>query len=437
MTLTAPAVDEASAIGAAAVGSGNPGTPPPGTSNLGTPDLGTLNRTPNTNREPGAANPEPPSASFELVADYGRFVELEAEWNDAVERAGVTHPFLCHEWFRTWWDCFGGGRALHIIVARRNDKILAIAPLMRERSQAYGIPVRKLDLLHNDHTPRADVIVAGSADEGYRAIWAALQDTRDEWDLLQLSRLPQDSPTRAAFEQLAGEAQCATGVWRGDVSPYLALSGTWESYLASLSAKFRSNLRNRLSRLTKLGEPALEVLEDADAIERARGDALRLEASGWKAQAGTSICSDPAVERFYTRLAERATDRGWLRLLFLTAGGQRIATSYGSCYRGRLFLFKTGYDPEYATCSPFKLLTYFAIQAAYAEGLSEVDFLGDVEPWKLEWTQAARSHDWLYVFSHSKRAQLLHWMKFEMRGPRRAVFARWGAVVPELKKWRA
>ena len=361
--------------------------------------------------------------AFEIVSDYARFVDLEAEWNDAVDRAAVPHPFLRHEWLRTWWECFGGSRSLHIIVVRAGGRILAIAPFMRERVQMYGVPIRKIDLLHNDHTPRADVIVAGPPEDAYRAIWNGLLATGREWDLLQLSRLPADSATRAAFAQLAGEEHCSTGLWQGDVSPYLTLAGTWETYLASLSAKFRSNVRNRLSRLMKLGEPRLEVLEDGPAIEAARSDALRLEASGWKAEAGTSICSDPAIERFYTLLAERATTRGWLRLLFLTVGGQRIATSYGSCHRGRLFLFKTGYDPEFAACSPFKLLTYFAIQAAYEEGLTEIDFLGDAEPWKLEWTRTTRSHDWLYVFSRSKRAQLLHWMKFQM--------------VPELKKWRA
>jgi CelD/BcsL family acetyltransferase involved in cellulose biosynthesis len=109
--------------------------------------------------------------------------------------------------------------------------------------------------------------------------------------------------------------------------------------------------------------------------------------------------------------------------MFLTVGGRRVATSYGSCFANRLFLFKTGYDPEFAACSPFKLLTYFAIQAAYTEGLAEVDFLGDAEPWKLEWTETSRPHEWLFVFSGSVRARLLHSVKFQM--------------VPELKKWRA
>ena len=371
-------------------------------------------------------------ADIEIVTTVDRFLDLEPEWNDAVARAGVPHPFVTHEWIRTWWECFGGGsRSLHVVIARRGGEVFAIAPLMRERTRMYGLPVRKLDLIHNDHTPRADVIAVGPAADAWRAIWTALQDGRRDWDVLQCSRLADDSPSGAALARLAGEARGSTGVWHGDVSPYLTLAGTWESYQASLSAKFRSNLRNRLSRLTKIGEPRLETIDSGSAIDAARADAIRLEASGWKAQAGTSIQSDPAVERFYTLLAERATARGWLRLLFLTAGGRRVATSYGACYQGRLFLFKTGYDPEFAPCAPFKLLTYFAIQAAYEEGLAEIDFLGDAEPWKLEWTQTARTHDWVYVFPPSRRAQLLHWLKFRMREPREAAVARWSAMFPE------
>ena len=379
-------------------------------------------------------------STVEIITDYARFLALETEWNDAVARADIAHPFLCHEWLRTWWDCFGAGRQLHIVVVRDGDRIAAIAPLMAETVRMYGLSIRTLDLIHNDHTPRADFIVAprpevphggegaphgyeGARHPAYRAIWDALMETRGDWDLLQLSRVVRGSATHTAISKLAEEAGCATGLWQGDVSPYLELTGTWEGYYQQLPAKFRSNLRNRLSRLVKLGEPRLEVLDHAPAIGGAREDAVRLEASGWKRESGTAITCDPAVERFYTELADRATARGWLRLMFLRAGGRRIATSYGASYRGRLFLFKTGYDPEYATCSPFKLLTYLAIQDAYAGGLSEVDFLGDQEPWKLEWTSAARPQDWLHVFSGSVRARLLHSLKFRM--------------APELKRWRA
>ena len=361
--------------------------------------------------------------TLDVVSDDAAFVNLEAEWNDTVERAGIAHPFLRHEWVRTWWDAFATpGARLYIHVVRTHGRITAIAPFMRDTSSMYGVSVRRVRFLQNDHTPRTDIIVAAQPDESYHAIWNALRADRDHWDVLQLSQLERESNTRRIFSELAAAARCPTGVWHSSDSPYLSLTGTWDEYVHGLPAKFRSNLRNRMSRLTKLGEPRLEVLSERSAIEAACEDAWRLEHSGWKSEAGTAITCDPAVHRFYTMLVERGAAAGWLRLLFLTLGDRRIATSYGACFKNRLFLFKTGYDPEFATGAPFKILTHFAIREAYAQGLTEIDFLGDTEPWKLEWTSTSRGHDWLFVFADTMRARLLRSVKFQ-----------W---LPRLKRWR-
>jgi CelD/BcsL family acetyltransferase involved in cellulose biosynthesis len=362
------------------------------------------------------------TCSVDIVTDERAFLDLEVEWNAAVDRAGLAHPFLRHEWIRTWWQCFGSGGRLHIIIVRVHGRIAAIAPLMAETVWMYGLPVRRLRLMHNEHTPRADFIVAEHPDESYRAIWAALGQATVAWDVLQLGQLPQQSPTCETIRAQAAADGCGIGVWHSGDAPYLELAGSWDQYFDARSAKFRQNVRNRLSRLKRIGAPVLETLDDAGDIMAAREDAFRLEASGWKDDAGTSVSANPAVHRFYSLLAERASTRGWLRLLFLRINGRRIAVSYGSLYANRLFLFKTGYDPEYAQCSPFKLLTYFALHDAFAAGLSEVDFLGDAEPWKLEWTATVRPHDWLFVFARSSRAGLLCRAKFQ--------------VLPAWKRWR-
>lgn len=366
-----------------------------------------------------------PSAGLttEVVADGEAFARLRAEWNDAVARAGIPHPFLRHEWIYSWWECFGGGRQLRIIVVRRGADIVGIAPMMSEHVVMCGVPVRKLDLLHNDHTPRTDIVVADTPAEIYPAIWQAIIAMADHWDVIQVSRVTNDSPTVSALQTLSAPHGLRIGLWRGDDSPYLPLAGSFESCHAALSGKFRSNLRNRLGRLTRLGEVALEIVEGRTDVERACEEALRLEASGWKERSGTAISSAPDVRRFYTLVAGRGADDGWLRLLFLTVDGRRIAAAYAACFERRLYLIKTGYDPAFAACAPFKLLTWFAIRQAYAEGLREVDFLGDAEPWKLEWTMASRPHHWLFVFSNTVRARLLHSLKFR--------------IVPELKRWRA
>ncbi len=203
---------------------------------------------------PGLGSRDSALATTEVVADYSAFLRLEAEWNDAVARAQISHPFLRHEWIRTWWDSFGpstraarsgqANRELHIIVVRDEGRIIAIAPLMRERAPAYGLPVRRLALLANDHTPRTDFVIAGKPDEAYRAIWNALLRDIDQWDVLQLTQLLRASTTVAVMSQFATAEGLPIGVWKSSDSPYLELAGTWDSYWASLPSKFRSNVRN-------------------------------------------------------------------------------------------------------------------------------------------------------------------------------------------------
>jgi len=286
------------------------------------------------------------------------------------------------------------------------------------------VAVRRLRLMHNDHTPRADFIVAEQADAAYRTIWSTLMASGREWDVLQLGQLPAESATRTAIAALATNDGYTTGNWHSSNSPYLETSGTWDGYFGRLSAKFRSNVRNRIARLQRIAEPALEVVRDGAELTQACTDAIRLEESGWKSKEGTAIASDSALHRFYTLLAERAAAAGWLRLQFLTINRRRIATSYSLCYARRLFLCKTGYDPVFDTCSPFKVLTYFAVRDAFDEGLEEVDFLGDTEPWKLEWTPSVRPHDWLFVFGTSNRARLVHALKFKTVPAVRAIVGR-------------
>src|SRR4029077_15960926 len=268
-----------------------------------------------------------PGLTVETVTDEPTFLRLKSEWDDAVDRAEIRHPFLCHDWMRTWWECFGGETQLHVIIGGGSEQIVAIAPLLFERARMYGMPVRRLRLMQNDHSPRADFIVADHASQCYQAIWTSLFHERHNWDVLLLSQLPPETSTVEFVSGLAAADGCATGIWRSGSSPYLSISGTEADYFANLSAKFRQNLRNRMTRLTRAGKPALEIVSDS-TLSEAVDDAIRLEESGWKRDAGTAISTDLNIRQFYARLAERMADRGWLRLMFLNVNGRRIATSY-------------------------------------------------------------------------------------------------------------
>ena len=109
--------------------------------------------------------------------------------------------------------------------------------------------------------------------------------------------------------------------WISGASPRVNLNRSWEEFHQTLPAKHRSNLRNRYKRFEQLAPWELHLESAADQLE----DGLRLEAAAWKGGAGTAILADPAVSRFYRLFAERAAERGWLRLNFLRSAGRPAA----------------------------------------------------------------------------------------------------------------
>jgi hypothetical protein len=157
----------------------------------------------------------------------------------------------------------------------------------------------------------------------------------------------------------------------------------------------------------------MEVLASAEDVAPAMKDGLRLEAAAWKGEAGTAIRSDPNAEKFYCEFARSAAHAGWLRLVFLRLGGQRISFDYVLDYGNSIYGIKIGYDPTYRPYSPGHTLLNLILRDACAAGRTEYDFLGVADEWKLRWTSEARPHSWLFLFRRGIRANLVHTLKFQ------------------------
>jgi CelD/BcsL family acetyltransferase involved in cellulose biosynthesis len=354
----------------------------------------------------------------ETVFSYQEFLDMEPAWNELVDSAGVDHPFLEHMWLRTWWECFGAGSELHILVVKEDHEIIAIAPLILTRVRMLGMTVRRLGFFYNAHVPRADFIIsrqsARRSEDAYRAIWNHLLSAGGSWDLLQLCQLPGGSRTLDEIKGLASEGGSPTGVWLPGESPFVALDTSWDQYYANLAAKHRSNLRNRLKRLGQTGPVSVETVIQEEALPDALGEGFRLEELAWKGEAGTAISCDANLRKFYETFARRAAAKNWLRLSFLQTGGQRIAFDYSLAYRDQIFLLKHGYDPEFSAYSPSNLLVSMILETAFEKGVAKYDFLGENAPWKTSWTKTSKPNYWLFVFSRSLKGRCLHSLKFRI-----------------------
>src|SRR4030095_8587092 len=97
--------------------------------------------------------------SIELVQDDETFLRMGPVWNRLVDEARIDHPFLRHEWVRTWWESFKPSGRLHILVVMEGQDPIAIAPLMFDRGRVYGCAVRRLRGIANVYTERFDLIL--------------------------------------------------------------------------------------------------------------------------------------------------------------------------------------------------------------------------------------------------------------------------------------
>jgi len=365
---------------------------------------------------PGRARTRPTTARYEVetLDDFDSFLRLEPAWNELIEQSGISFPFVTHEWVRTWIEYFGAGQSMHVLLVKSGRALVGIVPLMLRQGWMYGVPVRRLQSIHNVYTERFDFIVNGPADEIYPAIWNHLTTRGPRWDVLELRQVPADSPTLAHLTRLAAADRHPTERWHSCDSPYLPVEGSWESYFPTLDRKLRANLRNRLGRLSRRGRIEVEVIDDPERAAAAFPEGWALEAAAWKGEAGTAIQCLPQVRAFYEAFATRAARRGWLRLYFLTIDGRRIAFCYGLSFRNRTFQLKPGYDPGYASYSPSTTLCSRMIEDAFRGGQQEIDFLGVNDTWKRSWTSATRPHEWLFIFRQGIRSRLLRWAKFRM-----------------------
>jgi CelD/BcsL family acetyltransferase involved in cellulose biosynthesis len=209
-------------------------------------------------------------------------------------------------------------------------------------------------------------------------------------DAVILKRVPADS---GALDAIARVWRRPAVVLRQEVSghPYIPLDESWKEPESRFSSRRRSDLRRGERRAEQLGEVRYEVVSPSgDQLAPLVDELFRVEAAGWKGRAGTALARDPVRGAFFRRYAAAAAAAGILRLCFLRIGERAAAVQLAVEVGERFWLFKVGYDDEFARCSPGQLLMRHTIARSAERGLQAYELLGYAAPWTELWTQSMR-----------------------------------------------
>ncbi|MEA2576381.1 MAG: hypothetical protein QOH93_3679 [Chloroflexia bacterium] len=337
------------------------------------------------------------------VADSFETAPNQAEWDALLGEACSNVVFLTREWQQTWWESFSSEHCCQLkIVSIRTDggALVGIAPLFVEETplppvQAYergvprpeygeGEPQRLLRFVGGvEVADYLDIIAANGME---REVWSTLLDyllqDRD-WDVIDLHSLPEFSPSREALAGLAAQKGLSVEVAPEDVCPVVQLPGDWETYLMSLRKKDRHELRRKVRKLEGRDDARWYLVKTDDAAELEKGMRAFIALHRSSGLDKAEFMDDRRAEAF-VEMARRMSNSGWLDLAILAVNDVPAAVYLSFNYNGCLYLYNSGYDPDYAAYSAGVALLAYRIHKAILQGLKTFDFLRGDEEYKYD-----------------------------------------------------
>ena len=316
------------------------------------------------------------SGGVEIVTEPSELTGLEPDWRSLAELRG--NAFISPEWFAAWLDAPGATAQAFVPVVRRPDGSLrGLLPLVTTKRALTTLRFAGGDFADRVHP------VAALEDEAAVASAAAsaLFERGAAGTVLRLDHI--DSAAGWVDSFLAGPPALARSDDDRTALPYIDLRElTWETFVATRSANFRSQLKRKLATLEH--SPGVRFRRTVDDAEL-EGDLsvfFDLHDKRWQALGGGSTLADPRVRRALAEFARAAFRAGWLRLWFLEIEGRPAAAWYGWRLGNRYAYYQAGFDPAWSSHSVGFLLLAHTVRAAFEEGAAIYDLLAGREDFK-------------------------------------------------------
>jgi CelD/BcsL family acetyltransferase involved in cellulose biosynthesis len=354
---------------------------------------------------------------------------LAPEWNALLARMSLRTPSKSPLWQLTWWRHFGSRRSvaachdMRVITLRDvGGALVAVAPMMLTRRPGYGPAlVRELQFFGADPyltQLRGPVCERDRLPEVGRAL-AAFFRSRKEHDFVQWRGL---APGACALEQGVRQPNLE------EVDSCLIMRGSWDAFHAALPKKTRKHLRKGRNDLNAAG---IEIEFRVATRPEETGEGLKAFYDLHARRAAlTDVASHPdvfaaqSVKDFLDDYCAQMASAGDLRLFQIRVGGRIVAVRIGFALGDQLYLYFSGYDPDYGPYSIMTTLMAETLQWAHDNGVALVNLSSGVDRSKTRFRPEMIAAEGFYSVGAGWRAQ---WALKAMRKLR-------GAPAPEREE---
>jgi CelD/BcsL family acetyltransferase involved in cellulose biosynthesis len=306
--------------------------------------------------------------SYKITADT--ISNLNSYWHDAGRNLEWSSIFVLPPWLEAWWQVFGSGET-YIRTVRQDESIIGISPLRIKNNTACFIG-------NIDVCDYVDFIVAHDHEE---AFFNTLLDEimKNGIKQLDLKHLRPDSTTLKSLVPLAAARGYQVITTPEDVNVEMDLPSTWDEYLESLSTRQRHEVRRKLRRLQEAGNLEFRFIADSASVLGAMDTFFKMFVDSRQDKAAFLT---EKMEAYFRLLAANMAEAGLLRLGVLELDSQPVAQIICFDYNNCIYLYNSGYNPDYVALSAGLLSKVLAIKDSIEKGKRKFDFLKGSEIYK-------------------------------------------------------
>jgi CelD/BcsL family acetyltransferase involved in cellulose biosynthesis len=358
--------------------------------------------------------PAAPSSSSPLTIDVSRNLDLTGDDAAAVDRMLAARPeisvFLSRAWLSGFFADPPAGAEPAFVTIRQGSLLRGAVPIAAVRTRSC---VRVSILGGAFGSDRVDLVSC-------RGFEAAASDAFIDWLagtfgreglVFELRDVPATSPLWGAIHRATAEGRLRGALQARELAtlPYLDLKERPSAIPSAAPAPgFARSLQKHRRWLDNRCRLGIDVLDDRDQVMDAFGSLVSFLHTRWNGSTGGSALDDPRTCRFHEAALPRLLNAGCLRMIRLSADGDRtIAVFYGMARGPWWGYYLCGYDREWAGRIRLGQVTLdIAIDIARREGAVEFDFLKGAHRNKYAWPVRERATLDADFFSERPGAQL-------------------------------
>ncbi len=309
------------------------------------------------------------------IKEFEKFVQLRKQWNRLLFRSEQNSLFLTHQWFESWWRCFGGEYELEILtVVDEHDNLIAVAPLMACDKNLYF-------MANHEVTDYCDFItLVDKTDEFFEIMLDYFEQHYSHILSFEFINIPAGSATLSSLPRFVSKRSLSCEILESDVVPILALPISYDTYIQSLSRKNRHELRRKLRRMESLGKIRIQKITEPQGFDRGILDFISLHKDSSLSK--QEFWQKEGMSDFFMRLTHLFSLENWGELTLLYSKDELIAGLLNFMYENNLYFYNMAYHREFSSYSPGFFLFHHSIRQAIEEKRKEVDFLRGREKYK-------------------------------------------------------